>query len=81
MEYNIIKTKDLYFHYAEKLGISNEDAIVLMKLALASRDEVLRQPEAKKTVYSTCQRCHKPKPSDKYLMCPGCYGDEQITNL
>jgi len=24
---------------------------------------------------ATCQRCHKPKPSDKYLMCPTCYGD------
>lgn len=24
---------------------------------------------------ATCQRCHKPKPSDRYLMCPTCYGD------
>lgn len=24
---------------------------------------------------ATCQRCHNPKPSDRYLMCPSCYGD------
>ena len=35
MENNIITNKELYFHYAKELGISNEDAIVLLKLALA----------------------------------------------
>lgn len=55
MENKIITNKELFYHYAESLGIKTNDAQRLMVLALASREEVLQQADVIKSVCD-CER-------------------------
>jgi histidinol phosphatase-like PHP family hydrolase len=50
MENNTITNKELFYHYAESLGIKTNDAQILMALALSSREEVLPQADVIKSV-------------------------------
>lgn len=66
---NNITNKELFYRYAESLGIKINDAQRLMTLALASREEVLPQANVIKSV---CDHEYITDANWKSLTCRKC---------
>lgn len=70
---NNITNKELFYHYAESLGIKINDAQRLMVLALKSREEALPQADVIKSVCNHLHTSGSYFGSDKYIVkCKDC---------
>lgn len=73
---NNMTNKELYYNYAESLGIKINDAQRLMVLALASREEALPQADVIKSVCEHHNKTGSFFGGDKYIVkCTSC-GEE-----